>query len=280
MHVEDSSARADVGLAVAQYSPGTDVEANLERLRSAAAIAATRGADLVVAPEYASYFSGALGPDFVEHAEPLDGSFVNAVCETASDLGIAIVFGLVAADEADPARFRNRLVAVTADGEIAATYDKVHLYDAFGSRESDWVVAGELDAPATFVVGGLRFGLQTCYDLRFPESTRRLADADVDVVAIPAEWVRGPLKEHHWRTLAMARAIENTVYVAAADQSPPVAIGNSLIVDPRGTVLAGLGAGDGVAVAWATRAEIDAVRAENPALKLRRFQVVARGLGA
>jgi len=123
-------------------------------------------------------------------------------------------------------------------------------------------------------VGGVRVGLQTCYDVRFPEVTRRLVDAGVDLVLVPAEWVRGPLKEHHWRTLLTARALENTIFVAAADHAPPVGVGNSMIVDPMGVEVATIGEGTDVAVGWVSTARIAGVRSVNPALSLRRFGVV------
>ena len=119
-------------------------------------------------------------------------------------------------------------------------------------------------------------GIQTCYDVRFPEVTRRLVDAGAELVLIPAEWVRGPQKEHHWRTLVTARALENTIYVAAADHAPPIGVGCSVVVDPMGVVVAALGEQVDAAVAFPTRARLDEVRAVNPALRLRRFDVVAR----
>jgi predicted amidohydrolase len=149
----------------------------------------------------------------------------------------------------------------------------VHLYDAFGQRESDWVEPGTPGAAETFESGGLRFGLMTCYDLRFPESARMLADAGADVALVPAQWVRGPLKEHHWRTLIAARAIENTMYVAAADHAPPLGVGNSLVVDPLGTAIAGIATATDVAVAHADCDLIGEVRRANPALELRRYRV-------
>ncbi len=88
--------------------------------------------------------------------------------------------------------------------------------------------------------------------------------------------MRGPLKEAHWRTLLSARAIENTVYLAAADHAPPVGVGNSLVLDPMGVELAGLGEETGVAVAWITPARVAEVRRINPALQLRRFAVIPR----
>ena len=80
----------------------------------------------------------------------------------------------------------NAVVAVDGHGELAGTYRKVHLYDAFGHRESDRLVPGPADAPPLVVeVGGLTFGVLTCYDLRFPESARRLVDAGAQVLVVP-----------------------------------------------------------------------------------------------
>ena len=151
-------------------------------------------------------------------------------------------------ERGDDRRVRNTVVAVDASGVIA-TYRKLHLYDAFGQRESDWIEPGGIEGPETFELAGLRFGLMTCYDLRFPEVARLLVDAGADVFLVPAEWVRGPLKEHHWSTLLHARAIENTVFVAAADHPPPLGVGHSMIIDPQGVQIAAVGTGTGVAVA-------------------------------
>ena len=83
----------------------------------------------------------------------------------------------------------------------------------------------------------------------------------------------GPLKEDHWRTLARARAIENTIYVAAAGQCAPTGAGNSMVVDPMGVVIAGLGEEPGIACGEVSPERVAAVRAKNPALRLRRFTV-------
>jgi deaminated glutathione amidase len=113
----------------------------------------------------------------------------------------------------------------------------------------------------------------TCYDIRFPEVARLLADAGADVALVAAEWVRGPLKEHHWRTLLHARAIENTMYVAAADHPPPLGIGHSMVVDPQGVEVAAVGTTTDVAVAWLEKDAVERVRRVNPSLRLRRFHV-------
>ena len=260
------------GLAVAQFAPGADAAANLDTITRLATTAVDRGASLVVFPEYSSWFEADLGPRWLEAAQPLDGEFVQALAALARKLGIHLVAGLIESTD-DPQRVSNAVVAISPQGETVATYRKLHLYDAFGGRESDWVKPGEIEPPQTFAWGDLTVGLQTCYDLRFPEVTRRIVDAGAQLVLVPSEWVRGPLKEHHWRTLVTARAIENTVYVAGADHAPPVGAGNSMVVDPMGVELVTIGEQTDVAIAWASTARITQVRETNPALAHRRFGI-------
>ncbi|KJC65901.1 hydrolase [Agreia bicolorata] len=257
-------------MAIAQFAPGADTAANFATITRLAERAVSRGASLVVFPEYSSYFSDPFGEGFLENAEPLDGEFVTRLSGLAERLQIHVVAGMIETTKQGE-RFSNTVVAVSPDGAVVASYRKLHLYDAFGSRESDFVEPGSIAAPETFPVGDFTVGLQTCYDIRFPEVTRRLVDAGADLVLVPAEWVRGVLKEHHWRTLVTARALENTIYVAAADHTPPIGVGASLVVDPMGVTVASLAENEDVAVAWIARARVDEVRRVNPALALRRF---------
>ncbi|MFJ7214344.1 carbon-nitrogen hydrolase family protein [Amycolatopsis sp. NPDC098790] len=260
-------------VALAQFAPGDDKAANLALITKLVGDAADRGARVVVLPEYAMFTVPAMDHRFVESAEALDGSFVTGLLSLAAARGVTIVGGVN--ERLDGSRISNTLVAAGPDG-VTAVYRKIHLYDAFGFRESDVVRAGEITEPETFEVDGVSFGLQTCYDLRFPEVTRRLADAGADVVLLPAEWVPGPLKEYHWSTLIRARAIENTLYVAAAGQAAPTGSGTSMLVDPMGVVVTSLGEQTGVAVGEVSAERIAEVRAKNPALELRRFAVVPR----
>ena len=262
-----------LGVAVAQFAPIDDRAANLATIDRLTAVAAQRGARLVLFPEYSSYFVDPFDDRLAAHAEPVEGPFTSELIAIAARHGVHVVAGMLE-HGSDGRRVRNTVVAVDGSG-IVARYRKLHLYDAFGQRESDWVEPGELGAPETFDVDGLRVGLMTCYDLRFPEVTRLLADAGADLVLVAAEWVRGPLKEHHWRTLLHARAIENTFFVAAADHPPPLGVGHSMIVDPQGVERAAVGvAAEEVAVAHLDRAAIARVRRVNPALHLRRLRVV------
>jgi len=259
-------------IAVAQFAPGPDSASNLAQMRTLATTAAARGAALVVFPEYSSYFTPVMGQDWVDAAQPIDGEFAAGVAALAADLGVHVVAGMLERRD-ETARFSNTLVAFDSTGTLVAKYRKLHLYDAFGQKESDWAIPGDIEEPELFELGEIVVGLQTCYDIRFPEVTRRLVDRGATLVLLPSEWVRGPLKEHHWRTLVTARAIENTVYFAAADHGPPVGAGNSMIVDPMGVEIATIGESTDVVLAWIDPARVESVRVTNPALALRRFVI-------
>lgn len=267
------SVPARTAVAVAQFSPTHDAAANLEAIADLTARARAQGAEVIVFPEYSSFFVDPFDASLAAAAQSLDGPFTRALTDLAAVHDVTIVAGLV--ERGTGERVRNTAVAVGAEG-IRAFSRKLHLYDAFGQRESDWVEPGELTAPQTFDVGGIRFAMMTCYDLRFPEVGRMLADTGAHAILVPAEWVRGPLKEHHWRTLLHARAVENTLFVAAADHTPPLGVGASMIVDPQGVERAAVGTTTDVAVAWVDAGEVDRVREVNPALRLRRFRVEPR----
>ncbi|WP_280508896.1 nitrilase-related carbon-nitrogen hydrolase, partial [Nocardia cyriacigeorgica] len=212
----------------------------------------------------------------VAAAARVPGGSVPAPAGCAPDYGVHLVAGVVETTAPGEDRIHNTLVALGPDGTLLTHYRKVHLYDAFGHRESEVVRPGEVADPAMFTVGELTFGLQTCFDLRFPEGCRRVAAAGAHVLLLPAQWIPGPGKVEQWTTLLRARAIENTVYVAAADQSAHRGAGSSMIVDPAGVVLAALGEEPGVLVATADLARVREVRLANPSLDLRRFEVVER----
>lgn len=264
-----------VDIAVIQFGPGTDVDANLAALREEVRAASELGARVVVAPEYSMFAVTRLDERVVAVAEPLTGPFVNGLRGIAAEFGVYLVAGVVEAPGGDqPAgRIYNTLVAASPDAEFAAVYRKAHLYDAFGFLESDMVLPGPLDPPQTFTVDGVTFGMQTCFDLRFPEGCRRIAAAGAQVLLLPAQWIPGPGKVDQWTTLLRARAIENTMYVAAADQCAPKGAGSSMIVDPTGAVVAELGEHAGIATARIDLDYLAQVRVTNPSLSLRRYEI-------
>ncbi|WP_020579854.1 carbon-nitrogen hydrolase family protein [Actinopolymorpha alba] len=261
-------------VALLQFAASLDKSENLQAIRHLARKAASDQLDVVVCPEASMHDFGSPDMPLAGAAEPLDGPFVQALADLARELGAMVIGGMFEAS-GDPSRVYNTLVAVGADGSLAGSYRKIHLYDAFGYRESDRLVPGATE-PVVVDVAGHRLGLLTCYDLRFPELSRALADAGADVLVVPAAWLRGPLKEDHWATLVRARAIENTCYVAAADQCGSAYAGRSMLVDPMGVVLSALGEQVGACVGEVEADRVAEVRERNPTLAHRRFTVVNR----
>lgn len=274
--VESITPDGDIAVAIGQFAPTPSLDENLGTIAELAYVAVRRGARMLVLPEYSSHFEPELGVNLAESAEGLDGRFVRGLRELAGATGLHLVAGMLERIDGSRRCF-NTLVAVAPSGDVVATYRKQHLYDAFGHRESDLIAPGGTEPPQTFELDGVTVGMQTCYDIRFPEVTRRLVDARADVVLVPSEWVRGPLKEHHWRTLLRARAIENTIYIVAADHPPPIGVGLSAVIDPMGVEIAAIGEESDVAVAYLSRSRIARVRSINPALALRRYGVVPLG---
>lgn len=263
-------------VAVAQFSAGTDKAQNRKNIAALIAEAASEGSELVVLPENAMYSHPDSSVDLYPFSEDLDGEFSRFLQAAARTNHLWVVAGMTESIHATR-KVHNTVLVVNPDGALQGAYRKVHLYDAFGYRESDSVQAGELDRPTTFSIGGTTFGLMTCYDLRFPESARRLVDVGAEVIVIPAAWVAGPLKEEHWSTLLRARAIENTVYVAAAGQTGPVCVGRSVIVDPAGVVKADAGPQPGLATHLLSAERLAEVRRVVPVLEHRRFFLEGHG---
>jgi predicted amidohydrolase len=262
-------------VAVVQFAAGRDKQANLERLRALVGAAADGGAQLVVCPEASMHtFGRPADPPLAAVAEPLDGPFATGLAEAAAAYDVTVVAGMFETADGDRSRAYNTVVAVGADGPVGH-YRKLHLFDALGWMESERLVAGPLDESSllVFPCGDVEVGVLTCYDVRFPELGRALVDAGATLLALPSAWVAGPLKEEQWLTLVRARAIENTCYVAAADQCAPDYAGRSLVVDPAGVPLVQLLDHEGVAVADVSADRVAQVRARMPSLTHRRFSV-------
>jgi len=167
----------------------------------------------------------------------------------------------------------NTLVCVHDTGVVGVS-QKIHLYDAFGHSESEWLSAAPIADPEIVAAWPWRIGMQTCYDLRFPEVSRRLVDAGANLIVIPAQWVPGPNKLEQWRALLVARAIEFQCVIVAVGQPAPHGVGHSMVVGPRGDVLAETGESPGHMVATLSMDQVNAVREENPMAAARRFGVV------
>jgi predicted amidohydrolase len=256
-------------VALIQFAASTDSERNRAVVRDRLAGLEGAGIDLVVLPEGAMHDFGATGDDLAAAAEPVDGPFVAMLADQARRLDATLIGHIFERHESGGLPY-NTAVVVAPDGSVRETYRKIHLYDSFGYVESKRLSAGPV-RPVVADVAGLRIGLLTCYDLRFPELARLLVDAGAEVLAVPTAWVRGPLKEDHWETLLRARAIENTVYVLGAAQCGANYTGRSLVVDPMGIVVAGAGETDADVVAELSADRVAAARERNPSLANRRI---------
>ncbi|MFJ9552365.1 carbon-nitrogen hydrolase family protein [Nocardiopsis sp. NPDC101807] len=257
-------------VALCQTSSTDRPEENLAIAETAVAEAAAAGAELVVLPEAAMVHFGA---DLAEAAQPLDGPWATGLRGIAARHGVTVLAGMFA--PAGDGRVRNLLLA-TGDG-VEAVYQKIHVFDAFGHRESDSVAPGS--EPVVIEVGGVRVGLAVCYDVRFPELFRGLALAGAQVIAVCASWGAGPGKREQWDLLTRARALDSTSWVLAcgqADPGPvegtaPRGIGHSAVIGPDGTRRAGLDGAPGLLVADIDVAEAAAVREAVPVLRNARL---------
>lgn len=207
-------------------------------------------------------------PDLsVKSAQALDGGFLRLLLDESRNNTMTTILTLhVPTTEG---RAANTLVALRG-GEIIAQYKKLHLYDAFNIQESKRVDAGAV-VPPLIEVDGMKVGLMTCYDLRFPEIALAQALKGAELLVLPTAWVRGPLKEHHWSTLLAARALDTTCYIVAAGECGNKNIGQSRIIDPLGVTLAGAGYASQLISADLSRDALQQIRAQLPVLKNRRF---------
>ena len=261
-------------IALAQIAVSGDKPANLENIAKAAASAGAAGARLVVFPEASMHHFGKPSDPLSPIAESLEDVFVCALRGMARRHRLWILAGMFEKIEGD-AHVYNTLVLVRDDGELHDVYRKIHLYDAFGYKESDRMRPGD-GKTLSFTIDGVPLGAMTCYDLRFPELARHLTRAGAHALLLPTAWLSGPLKEMHLATLLRARAIENTVYMGAADQCPPGYCGNSVLFDPLGVVVASLGEEPGVIVGDVDSERVATARAKNPSIANSRVDIYAR----
>ena len=211
-----------------------DPKANLLKVRDFSRRARDAGVELIVFPEMTD--TGYSMSVIQAHANSWTSGFVAGLQEIAPKLSIAIVCGV---SERDGTSIYNSLVLVDQHGKIGAKYRKTHLYAVAPVEEQKCFASG--DAFASFALGDLRFGFSICYDLRFPEMYRRLVvDQNVGAFIVSSAWPFPRLE--HFRTLILARAIENQSYVIASNRvgkdDDLWFCGSSAIIDPRGVVVA------------------------------------------
>jgi len=255
-------------IAIGQLEVSKVWQENLQNIEAFMTQAKEGGAELLTLPE-GVLATDMTDPDLVlKCAQSLDGLFMQGVLAKSRALDISV--SLTIHTKTDGPRVHNDHVIIQA-GEIRTVYTKLHLYDAFKRKESERVEPGQA-VPEIVEIAGFKFGLMTCYDLRFPELARYLALAGADVILVPAAWVRGLGKEAHWAVLNTARAIENTCYVVATGECGERNIGASMVVDPLGVPIVQAGEAQTLVFAELSKARIAHARTLLPALKNRRFQ--------
>lgn len=291
-------------IALAQLSAGLDPAENLTVITEQIAAAGEAGAALVVFPEAAmACFAATLA----EVAQPLDGPFASGVRAAAAAAGVIAVVGMFTpasgSETADVSLDRSAEMVAPASGTgvlgapedelgeavapapdsrvhntllitgpgIETHYDKVHLYDAYGSQESATVAPGK--SLVTIDVLGTRIGFATCYDLRFPDQFTELGRRGAQLVVVPASWADGPGKFEQWDVLTRARAMDSQAFLAACDQAwtPPqgaiaLGIGHSRVVDPYGKLVGALNGDAGMLIVDIDLTTVDEARRQLPIL--------------
>jgi len=267
-------------VAIAQVKSSSDKNENLERAQTLIKEAKANGAELVAFPEFLMAFSPASqsAGELTQVAESTDGPFISSLRKAAKASAIAVI-ATIYESCAVPNRVFDTAVWIDARGNIASVYRKLHLYDAFGFKESDKFHAGDDTAPLVDT-GENRFGIMICYDLRFPEMARLLTLAGANTLVAPSGWVQGDLKLEHWQTMIRARALENGCYVVAPAQVGNIYIGHSMAVDPLGRTLVDLGEKEGMAIVELDLNLLRETREKLPLLQNRRTDVYARHASA
>jgi len=264
-------------IALFQSQTGIDPRANAGALLDAVAKAAEGGAEMLFTPE----MSGLLDRDTRRARTNLrseDEDEVLAACrEAAKRHGIWLHLGSLAVLLED-GKVANRAFVIDREGQVRARYDKIHLFDVDLPTGESWRESATYSAGTDVaLINGTpvgKLGLTICYDLRFPMLFARLAEADADVIAVPAAFTV-PTGRAHWHVLLRARAIEAGLFIVAAaqvghHQDGRNTFGHSLVVDPWGEVLLDMGEEPGVGFADIDLARISDVRSRIPALNHRR----------
>jgi deaminated glutathione amidase len=259
-------------VAFVQMNSNDDKKANLEQAMAYIREASAGQAQLVILPEYFTY----LGPKerYLEMAETIPGPTTNQMSELARELKIGLLCGSMPEVTASRGKIRNTSVFISDTGDLLARYSKIHLFDIdipgeVSYLESSYIEPGK--ESTVFSWRDISFGMAICYDLRFPELYRRLMQKGAQVVLVCAAFTRATGK-YHWETLLRARAIENQVFLCAANQwgdhpNDVPTYGHSAILDPWGKTLCERKEGNGVGEAEIDLDDLAMIRRQSPILE-------------
>lgn len=240
-----------------------------ENLEKALRLLESGDAYLHVFPEYLMGVDpGGPTRDYVWRvAEPIDGEFASRIVEKTGELGVAAVFTMFLRE--GPGVYNAAVLA--EEGKVKAVYRKIHLFDAYGYRESSVFSPGR--EPVVADLKGLRLGIAVCFDLRFPELFRSMFLRGAEVFVVPSAWYRGPYKVEQWKALTAARAHENTSYLVAVNQVGESFTGHSLVATPLGHLLVDLGEGERSIAVDLDKGELASARERIPVRDLLRLEL-------
>lgn len=275
-----------LNVAAIQLNSQPNLTDSLDQCYSAIKSASERGAHLIALPENFAFMGNEIEKQ--QKGAEISERVLEKIPEWAKQFQIPIMAGGFPVP-ASNGKVYNRSIVCDSIGQIAASYDKIHLFDVTLSsdetyRESDTVAAGHLKptvctlssdqfgniSPELF---SINLGLSICYDLRFPELYRELLNLGSDIVFVPAAFTR-PTGKAHWETLLKARAIENSLFIVAPAQtgqhgSKRKTHGHSMIIDPWGNILSDAGTKPGMAFAEIDLGLITEVRQKLPSIHHR-----------
>lgn len=258
-------------VAVVQMNSQEDKAKNIDQAIEYIRRGAASGAGLVVLPEYFNFLGET--ENCIRSAETIPGPTTDRMCDVARELDIGVLSGSIPERADASGKIRNSSVFISHEGDILAKYSKIHLFDidipgSVSYLESDYIEAG--NDLATFEWRGIHFGIAICYDLRFPELFRCLMQKGAEVILVPAAFTQAT-GFYHWQTLVRARAIENQVFLCAANQWGQHdkwydTFGHSSIIDPWGETVCEMPEGIGVELGEIDMTALYRIRSESPIL--------------
>lgn len=250
---------------VVQMSSSDNVEYNISKSIDMAG--KSGHADITVFPEYQMVVPDFSSPEkTISLAETEDGRFVSSMKELSRDGSTVVICNGTIRD--DSIAIRNRSLIIK-DGSIIWRYDKTHLYDAAGGRESLIYRYGVLPFRPV-QIDDFQAGILICYDIRFPDASRSLAVRGADLIIYQAGWFSGKGKLDQWKTLLKARAIETGCYVIGCAQTGTKFTGHSMVVDPYGRIAGSLGKEEGLLMVEISKKLVSEYREKYPLMNQRR----------
>jgi len=264
--------------AAVQMASGPNIQANLDTAARLIEQAVSADAELVVLPENFSCMSMSDKERIAQAEKPGEGHVRDFLSNQSRKHKIWLVGGTVPMVSLIPGKTRSACMLFNPSGEMAARYDKIHMFDVHNIQnsgesynESSTTESGDATVVVDTPFGKL--GIAICYDLRFPELFRVLNDQDMEICVLPSSFTAITGKAH-WEPLLRARAIENQCYMIAADQggfhiNGRETYGNSMIIDPWGNILNRLMSGAGVVVSEIDRDFLRNTRKNFPVLEHR-----------